>query len=120
MNSEEHREYSRRHYQKNKQYYIEKSKKARLKNRESNQEYLIEYLLSHPCVDCGEKDILVLEFDHVNGKNFSINAYLSLTRIKTELTLCEVRCANCHTRRHAIENNSWKLGGVAKRQTQQA
>lgn len=34
--------------------------------------YLIEYFALHPCVDGGERDPLVLEFDHIGPKRFTI------------------------------------------------
>lgn len=53
------------------------------------------------CLDCGEKDIRVLEFDHV--KDTKINDVSSLVwracsiqTIKNEINKCEVVCANCH------------------------
>jgi hypothetical protein len=60
-----------------------------------------DYLLAHPCVDCGNKDILVLEFDHVTGnKDFNIvefaRTHLNLNKVKAEVAKCEVRCVNCH------------------------
>ena len=35
---------------------------------EDNRTMLFAYLSQHPCVDCGETDAHVLEFDHVKGK----------------------------------------------------
>lgn len=61
------------------------------------------YLKSHPCVDCGEDDYRVLEFDHVRGeKMFNIgNAWnKSWEEIQVEIEKCEVRCKNCHAIRH--------------------
>ena len=66
------------------------------------QDQLLEYLRVHPCVDCGEEDVLVLEFDHLRDKTANI-AYLircgSWDRVVDEIAKCEVVCANCHRRR---------------------
>lgn len=64
---------------------------------------MLAYLSAHPCVDCGESDPVVLEFDHVRGeKCHNIGHMLadgkSWTRISGEIEKCEVRCANCHKR----------------------
>jgi len=60
-------------------------------------------LLSHPCVDCGEPDPIVLDFDHVRGEKFLGIAELivrgfAMKVIIAEMKKCEVRCANCHRR----------------------
>jgi hypothetical protein len=66
-----------------------------------------EYLMEHPCVDCGEWDIRCLDFDHVDPttKEFTISSKVlqawSWERIEAELAKCVVRCANCHRRRTA-------------------
>ena len=66
-----------------------------------------QYLLANPCVDCGETDPIVLEFDHrdPSEKLFSIGNSLGQTwrwqKIKAEIAKCDVRCANCHRRRTA-------------------
>jgi hypothetical protein len=63
---------------------------------------VMEYLASHPCVDCGEPDIIVLEFDHVRGEKTGNVSQLmishSLAKVMQEIAKCEVRCANCHRR----------------------
>lgn len=56
------------------------------------------------CVDCGIKDVRVLDFDHVRGvKLFTIGNKNSLSekRLRAEIAKCEVVCANCHRIRTA-------------------
>jgi hypothetical protein len=64
---------------------------------------IIEYLQQHPCVDCGETDIVVLEFDHIGQKLADVSSYAGAgrrwERVKAEIDKCEVRCANCHRKR---------------------
>ncbi|RXZ47899.1 hypothetical protein ESP57_15390 [Agromyces fucosus] len=62
------------------------------------------YLLAHPCVDCGEADVRVLDFDHRvgSGKQAEVmrlvqNGY-SVTRVMAEIAKCDVRCRNCHAK----------------------
>lgn len=109
------RKYIRSHYSKNKTYYIRKAKIKNLELRQESIEYIGNYLRTHKCVDCGESNILVLEFDHkvrttkVKEVSLLIKQRISLKRVIEEIEKCEVRCANCHRKKTAIENNSWKL-----------
>ena len=113
-----HAEYRKRHYLENRSKYIAKAKKwnqANYQHRRAHlREYVRDYLLSHPCVDCGESDIVVLDFDHVrgnkrNGISNMIRLDVSLELLIAEIQKCEVRCANCHRRRTARQNNWWSL-----------
>lgn len=64
-----------------------------------NQSWVLEYLLSHPCVDCEITDVRVLEFDHVRGaKSFNISEsfWRNPVALQKEVAKCDVRCANCH------------------------
>jgi hypothetical protein len=66
-----------------------------------NREYVLGYLLAHPCVDCGESDPVCLDFDHVRGKKKReisglVRAACSLKTLQREIAKCDVRCANCH------------------------
>ncbi|SRR5581483_351277 len=105
--------WTKRHYQKNKGSYLERAKSRNARVRLELQEFVFEYLKTHPCVDCGNNDPLVLSFDHIEGskrKEISLllkNA-ISLDKLIQEIDKCEVRCANCHTRRHALERGFWK------------
>ena len=72
--------------------------------RSEKRRLMFEYLSIHPCVDCGESDPLVLEFDHVRGRkrlNVSdlLNRDYPWSTVLREIEKCEVVCANCHRRR---------------------
>jgi hypothetical protein len=72
-----------------------------------------QYLKEHPCVDCGETDLLVLEFDHIRGEKKSeistlVHNTLSWEKVLEEIGKCEVRCANCHKRKTAAQFAWWK------------
>lgn len=84
--------------------------------RLANMERIIEYLTDHPCIDCGETDLLVLQFDHVTGtKSADVMAMIHLVREKVaaEIAKCVVRCANCHTRKTAAQFG-WLRAAVAQ------
>ena len=82
----------------------------RLSSRAEVRQYVLDYLLSHPCVDCGESDPVVLDFDHVRGqKVYTISQMISrgviLSRVVEEIEKGEVRCANCHRIKTAQRRN---------------
>lgn len=75
---------------------------------------VFDYLLSHPCVDCGEADPVVLEFDHrddavKSGNVCTMIGHYGWEAILIEIEKCEVRCANCHRRRTARQFGWSKL-----------
>jgi hypothetical protein len=84
-----------------------KKKKPRGFNNKENKElrgFIKAFKEKHPCKDCGEADIVTLEFDHVRGKKrdnvsnmVKYNAPIEL--IVTEIAKCDVVCANCHRKR---------------------
>lgn len=100
-NKEKQKIWASEHYQRNKQKMIEKASINNKLSRERNKKYIQDYLLSHPCVDCGNSNIIVLEFDHITNdkkldiSNMSQHAY-SIESLRKEIEKCEVRCANCH------------------------
>ncbi len=67
------------------------------------------YLVGHPCVDCGETDVRVLEFDHRGHKRLAVSLMIRTQpwpNIEREILKCEVRCANCH-RRKTLRELGW-------------
>ncbi len=92
---------SRRHYQKNRSSIIARSKERNKAQRIRNRAFIARVKSFLSCVDCGESDPRVLDFDHVRGvkknnvSDMASGAY-SISRIKKEIRKCEVRCANCH------------------------
>lgn len=93
----------------------ERHRNNRARYRQQAREYIAAYLSEHPCVDCGERDPIVLTFDHVRGEKRDdiatmVGSGLSLETIKAEIEKTEVRCYNCHAiRTHELsESYRWK------------
>ncbi len=98
------REYLKKHYASNKDYYIKKAKKWNNIRGEEILDLLKDYFSNNSCIDCGESNWIVLEFDHKDRENKFMEVSLmcsgrySIDKIKKEIQKCEVRCANCHRR----------------------
>ena len=95
------REYQKKHYKKNKEYYKSKALLSKSEQRKWNREFVNRVKKNFGCIDCGEYNVIVLEFDHVKGEKFANIANMvhrpnSIDAIKKEIRKCEVRCANCH------------------------
>ncbi len=95
-------------------YYVAKDRRsaiaANTKQRMHEiKVYVWNYLLAHPCVDCGESDPVVLEFDHKDPSTKlrsiaeMVAGRFGLNKIRAEIAKCEVRCANCHRRKTATQ-----------------
>lgn len=101
-------EYQKAYYKQHRKELLEDQKARSQGYKKANRKLLWDYFESHPCVDCGEKDPIVLQSDHIDPKTKlfnigeSISSY-SWSTIQAELVKCETRCANCHARRTAIQ-----------------
>ncbi|MCC7432853.1 hypothetical protein IT412_05030 [Candidatus Peregrinibacteria bacterium] len=106
------REQIRKHYLANKEYYLTKARSRNKTHKENIQNFILEYLQHNPCIDCKESDPIVLDFDHQRDKVIEVSELIkskqSLERIKSEITKCQVRCANCHRRKTAQHFNWYK------------
>lgn len=107
------REYQNRWYHQNAELHGSRTRKNTVAARERAREFVWDHLTSNPCVDCGESDPIVLEFDHVrdiksHGLTHMISRGWGVETIKAEIAKCEVRCANCHVRRTTIQLGWWK------------
>lgn len=104
------KDYQREHYRSNKRVYKQKTSEY----KHTLRQQLYKYLQSHPCVDCGESDPVVLEFDHLtpadkeDGISRMIVRKCSWARILAEIEKCQVRCSNCHKRRTAKQFGWYK------------
>ena len=95
---------ARRHYESNKRQYKDRAREVyEAVPLRKGSRGRAEVLQSHPCVDCGESDPVVLDFDHVRGnKTKEVTKFVrngaSLRRIFLEIDKCEERCANLNRR----------------------
>lgn len=80
--------------------------------KRQTRQWVWDYLETHPCIDCGETDPIVLEFDHRSDKISGIADMVSwgytIPKIEKEIAKCDVRCANCHRRKTAKDLDWYK------------
>lgn len=111
--------YARKHYERNRARYKRRARRWRKSTRRACRAQVLDYLLSHPCLDCGETDPLALEFDH-RDPSVKTRSLAELLRrgcwpaIQAEIPKCDVRCANCHRRRTARQF-AWNKTGRSDR-----
>src|SRR3954453_11504127 len=79
---------------------------------ERNVRHVLAVLADAQCIDCAEADIRVLDFDHRGEKTGTVirlaRNEVSLERLTAEIERCEIRCANCHRRRTAMEASCFR------------
>ena len=103
-----------------KAYYAERRAHHRRRNnalearrvREA-QDFVLAFLRAHPCLDCGERDTVVLELDHVGPKRAEVSTLVRRGVLEpvllAEMARCEIVCANCHRRRTAKRQGWWRI-----------
>lgn len=112
-NIEDRKAYHRKWYNANR----EKRKNQIYEHRKNTQNDLrirvAKYLKSHPCLDCGETDIIVLDFDHTSQDKLDdissmITRALKWETILAEIRKCDVVCSNDHRRRTMKRGNHFR------------
>src|SRR3989344_5876696 len=88
-------------------YTLQKQHRVRVRRQ------LLDFLSGRQCVDCGEQDPIVLEFDHKETlKKFKqistmLSGHYSWKSVLTEIGKCEIRCANCHRKKTYAQFGFW-------------
>lgn len=81
-------------------------------HRRHRQLTAVRERLGTGCIDCGSRDLVVLEFDHLGPKHDSVMVMAwsgyGLDRLRREMDECVVRCCNCHRRRTAASGQHFR------------
>ena len=86
---------------------------AQKRHRIKIRKKLLEFLSQRKCLDCGENDPVVLEFDHKDPKTKTRNVakflsgHFSWESVQVEIAKCDIRCANCHRRKTYSQFGGW-------------
>jgi hypothetical protein len=93
---------SRAYYARNRERHVRAIVERTARRRVESKAFLVRYLREHPCVDCGNADLRVLDFDHRPGsaKRKDVMSIVkegfSIATLEEEISKCDVRCRNCH------------------------
>lgn len=104
VRKQKHAEYSRKHYEKNKE-------EVKLKTKTTRKEEMAKwyaYKATLKCTNCGFAHIACLDFHHVDPstKLDSVHRLVNngqFALAKEEMKKCIVLCANCHRIHHFTE-----------------
>jgi hypothetical protein len=95
--------------------HLAQVKASQQRRRAERRTIVRAHLRVHPCADCGESDLVVLEFDHLDAakKTRAVSDMwldcVPIEAIRAEIEQCDVVCANCHRRRTA-SRGGWDRG----------
>lgn len=109
------RDCQKSHYRENSDRHKRNVRRV-LKQRKDHLRDIVRKAMSGGCVQCGEKDIRVLEFDHLPGfekvrtVSEMIRRGVSESVLREEMEKCEVVCSNHHAIRTASRNpyGTWR------------
>lgn len=101
------KEYRKKHYEKNKQKYIDKAAAY----RKETVKWFRKYKKTLECRICGEDRWWVLDFHHrdASTKEGTVSEIVrssSKKAILKEINKCDVLCANCHRDLHYYADNA--------------
>lgn len=86
--------------------------------RDRNRAIVRDWLAEHSCIECGEANPLVLNFDHRpeftgnrNAVNNMVATGAAVSTLEAEIAKCDVRCHNCMVaiRCHERGELLWRL-----------
>jgi len=115
------REYQRKWFAENKEKQVSRVIRNRNSQKAKLRKILVEHFAENPCIDCGEADPIVLDFDHrdPSTKYKAVSEIYSngmtAKRLREEIDKCDVRCANCHRRKTAKDFQNWRYLAFGER-----
>jgi len=114
-----HHGVQRRYYDRNVELERLRTRRRARSVRAETRELVLRYLQEHPCLDCGERDPVVLQFHHVRGtKRDNVGSLVcdcyEWPVIAEEIAKCVVLCANCHWRRAAVKRGDYRARQAAR------
>ena len=95
-------EYDRAYYSRMSPEKLRRKLDLQLQRKAAVRAFVRDYKVTRGCVDCGERNPLVLDLDHrdpaqkVLAVSDLVNRGVGLETVAAELDKCDVRCANCH------------------------
>lgn len=101
----------KKHYAENKESYLQRNRLKKI----DNQRKILHYLTQNPCVQCGEQNPILLDFDHLEPKTKTksvsqmVSEGWSWIKISKEIKKCQILCVRCHRLKTANQNGWYNI-----------